>query len=166
MVRPEALQGLEGHPKALKSTRTGPPRRPKGALEEPQGTPRAAKGPQRAPRGSPKATLRGVWGDQIKQKSVTEAKKVDFGKSAPRLGPADARSTLDPLKSLQNLPRMVQSGFLSRLRASFGHFWSLKNASGALESCLGSTASPYGAPKRVSFDFHSFQRTPARRDPR
>ena len=115
---------------------------PRAPLGSPRGTPRAAKGPQRAPRGSPKATLRGLWRGKIEQKWVTEAKKVDFGKSAPRLGPADARSTLDPLKSLQNRPRMVQSGFLSRLRASFGHFWSLKNASGALESCLGSTPSP------------------------
>ena len=121
MVRPEALQGLEGHPKALKSTRTGPPRRPKGALEEPQGTPRAAKGPQRAPRGSPKATLRGVWGDQIKQKSVTEAKKVDFGKSAPRPRPCRCAEHFGPPeitpRSTQNGPKWVLEPLEGLLRS-------------------------------------------------
>ena len=142
MVRPGGLQGLEGHPKALKSTPKEYQEGPRAPLGSPRDAPRAAKDPQRAPRGRPKVTLGGLWRGKIEQKWVAEAKKVDFGKSAPRLGPADARSTLDPLKSLQNRPRMIQIVFLSRLKASFDHFWSLKSASSALESCLGSTSSP------------------------
>ena len=126
-------------PKAPPKTPQADPRAPFGS---PRVVPRATKSLQRAPRWSPRALLGGLGGGQIEKKSVTEAKKVDFSKSAPRLGPADVRSTLDPLKSLQNRHRMIQSGFLSRLRASFGHFWSLKSALGALEDCLRSTPSP------------------------
>ena len=109
------IQGLKGHPKpqkALQKKRQGRQRAPLGSF---RGIPRATKSPQRAPRGSPRALLGGHRRGKIEKNSVTEAKKVDFSKSAPRLAPADVRSTLDPLKSLQNQARMLQSGFLSRL---------------------------------------------------
>ena len=99
-------------PKAPPKGPQGDPRAPFGS---PRDVPRATKRPQRAPRGSPRAHLGGLGRGKIEKKSVTEAKKLDFSKSAPRLGPADARTTLDPLKSLQNQARMLQSGFLSRL---------------------------------------------------
>ena len=137
-----AFRGLKVTQKLPKAPQKGPHDGPRATLGSPRGTPRAAKGPQRAPRGSPRATLRGLGRGKIEQKSGTEVKKVDFGKSAPRLAFADARSTSHPLKLFQNRSRMAQSRLLSRLRASFGHFWSLKNASGALESCLRSTPSP------------------------
>ena len=126
-------------PKAPQKGARGGQRAPSGI---PKGTPRATKGSQRAPRGSPRATLRDLGRGRIKQKSITEAKKVDFGKSAPRLGPADARSTSDPLKSVQNRPRMLQSRSLRRLSAHFGPFWSLKSASGDLADRFGWAPNP------------------------
>ena len=142
LVRPRVLQGLEDHPKAPKSTPKGTPRRPKGALWEPRGVPSATKSPQRAPRGSPRALLGGLGRGKIEEKSVTEAKKVDFSKSAPRLGPADARSTLDPPKQLQNQARMLQSGFLSPLGVLFDPIWSLQRGLGALDDRFGSIPNP------------------------
>ena len=137
-----AFRGLKVTQKLPKAPQKGPQDGPRATLGSPRGTPRAAKGPQRAPRGSPKATLRGVWGGKIEQKLVTEAKKVDFGKSAPRLGPADARSTSDPLNSPPNRPRMIQSRFLEHLERSFGRLWSRESASGALGDRLGLTPTP------------------------
>ena len=99
-------------PKAPPKGSQGDLRAPFGS---PRGVPRATKSPQRAPRGSPRALLGGLGRGKIEKKSVPGGKKVDFSKSAPRLCPADARSTLDPPKQLQNRPRMLQSGFLSRL---------------------------------------------------
>ena len=125
-----------------KAPQKGPQEVPRAPLGTPKGTPRATKGPQRAPRGGSRATLRDLGRGRIEQKSIAEGKKVDFGKSAPRLGPADARSTLDPLESSQNQPRMVHSRLSSRLSASFGQFWSLKSASDALGDRRGSTLSP------------------------
>ena len=105
--------------KLQKAPKKGPKGYPRAAFGSPRGGPRASKPPQRAPRGSPGALLGGLGRAEITRKWVTEAKKVDFSKSAPRLGPADARSTLDPLKSSQNRARIVQSRFLSGLGATF-----------------------------------------------
>ena len=74
-------------PKAPPKGPQGDPRAPFGS---PRGVPRATKSPQRAPRGSPRALLGGLGRGNNEKKSVTEVKKVDFSKSAPRLGPADA----------------------------------------------------------------------------
>ena len=126
-------------PKAHPKGPQGDPRAPFGS---PRGVPRATKSPQRAPRGSPRALLGGLGRGKIEKKSVTEAKKVDFSKSAPRLAPADARSTLDPPKPLQNRPRMLQSVFLSRLGVLFGQFWLLKSGLDALGDRFGSTPNP------------------------
>ena len=126
-MAPNSVPGASSGPSVAKrSPKSGPkhPKRdPKKVREHPwgpKGTPSATKGPQRAPRGSPRATLRDLGRGKIEQKSVTEAKKVDFGKSAPRLGPADARSTSDPLESLKNRLRMLQSRFLEHPERSFG----------------------------------------------
>ena len=123
-----------------------PQNRPQEGSRAPLGTPRdvprASKGPQRAPRKSPKALLGGLGGGKIATKSGAEVKKVDSSKSAPRLAPADAGGTLDPLKSVRNRPRMVQSGFLSRLGVLFGQFWSLKSRLAALGDSFGSTPNP------------------------
>ena len=126
-------------PKAPSKGALGDPRAPFGS---PRDVPRATKSPQRAPRGSPRALLGGLGRGKIEKKSVTEAKKVDFSKSAPRLGPADARSTLDPLKSSQNRARIVQSRFLSGLGAPFLSLWSLESGLGALGGRFGSTQNP------------------------
>lgn len=126
-------------PKAHPKGPQGDPRAPFGS---PRGVPRATKSPQRAPRGSPRALLGGLGRGKIEKKSVTEAKKVDFSKSAPRLAPADARSTLDPLKSFQNRARIVQSRFLSGLGAPFLSLWSLESGLGALGGRFGSTQNP------------------------
>ena len=57
LVRPGALQGLEDHAKAPKSTPKGIPRVPKGGLWEPQGRPKSVQGSpriaQREPRSAP-----------------------------------------------------------------------------------------------------------------
>ena len=148
-IAPESVPGLfwgpsaaQRSPQSSKSTPKGTPRRPKGALGEPLGHPKSGPGLQRAPRGSPKATLRGFWTGKIEQKWVTEAKKVDSGKSAPRLGPADARSTLDPLKSSQNRGRIIQSRFLSGLGAPFRSLWSLESGLDALGDRFASIQNP------------------------
>ena len=116
-------------PKAPPKGPQGDPRAPFGS---PRGVPRATKSPQRASRGSPRALLGGLGRGKLEKKSVTETKKVDFSKSAPRLGPADVRSTWDPPRQLQNRPRMLQSGFPSSLGILFGQIWSLKSSLGAL----------------------------------
>ena len=126
-------------PKAPSKAPLGDPRAPFGS---PRGVPRATKSPQRAPRGSPRALLGGLGRGKIEKKSVTETKKVDFSKSAPRLGPADVRSTLDPLKSSQNRAGIVQSPFLSGLGAPFLSLWSLESGLGALGGRFGSTQNP------------------------
>ena len=139
LVRPGVLQGLEDHPKAPKSTLKGSPRRPKGALWEPQGRPKSdqesPKSAQREPKSAPGRPRK----RQIEKKSVTEAKKVDFRKCAPRLGPANARSTLDPLKSSQNRAGIVQSPFFSGLGDPFLSLWSLESGLDALGGRFGST---------------------------
>ena len=129
-------------PQSPKSTPKRAPRTARAPLRSFRGTPRATKSPQRAPRGSPRALLGGLGRGKIEKKSVTEAKKVDFSKSAPRLGPADARSTLDPLKSSQNRAGIVQSRFLSGLGAPFLSLWSLESGLGALGGRFGSTQNP------------------------
>ena len=126
-------------PKAHPKGPQGDPRAPFGS---PRGVPRATKSPQRAPRGSPRALLGGLGRGKIEKKSVTGAKKVDLSKSAPRLGPADARSTLEPLKSSQNRARIVESRFLSGLGAPFLSLWSLESGLGALGGRFGSTQNP------------------------
>ena len=126
-------------PKAPSKVPLGDPRAPFGS---PRGVPRATKSPQRAPRGSPRALLGGLGRGKIEKKSVTEAKKVDFSKSAPRLAPADVRSTLDHPKQLQNRPRMLQSGFLSSLGVLFGRIWSLKSGLDALGNRFGLILNP------------------------
>ena len=134
-----AFSGLKGHPKAQKAPQKGRQGGPRAPLGSPRGTPRAPKGAQREPRESPRALLGGLGRGKIEKKSVTEAKKVDFSKSAPRLAPADARSTLDPPKQLQNRPRMLQIGFLSPLGVLFDPIWSLQSGLGALGDRSGST---------------------------
>ena len=136
------LQRLKGHPKAQKAPQKGRQGGPRAPLGSPRGTPRATTSPQRAPRGSPRVLLGGLGRGKIEKKSVTEAKKVDFSKNAPRLGPADARSTLDPLKSSQNRARIVQSRFLSGLGGPFLSLWSLESGLGALGGRFRSTQNP------------------------
>ena len=134
----------EVHPK-------GPQGDPRAPFGSPRGVPRATKSPQRAPRGSPRALLGGLGRGKIEKKSVTEAKNVDFSKNASRLGPADARSTLDSLKSSQNRARIVQSRFLSGLGAPFLSLWSLERDSDRLRT----RKKP---PNEISLDFHDFGR--------
>ena len=55
VVRPGGLQGLEGHPKAPKSTPKGTPKRPKGALGEPQGHPKSGQGSPKSAWREPKS---------------------------------------------------------------------------------------------------------------
>ena len=129
-------------PRSSKTRQKGRQGRPRAPLGSFRGTPRATKSPQRAPKGSPRALLGGFGRGKIEKKSVTQAKKVDFSKSAPRLGPADARSTLDPLKSSQNRAGIVQSPFLSGLRAPFLSLWSLESGLGALGGRFGSIQNP------------------------
>ena len=136
--------GPSGAPRSPESSQSTPKGTPRAPFGSPRGVPRATKSPQRAPKESPRALLGGLGRGKIEKKSVAEANKVDFSKSAPRLGPADARSTSDPLKSLENQARAVQSRSLTRLSALFGHFWSLKSTSGALNDRLGSTPTPQG----------------------
>ena len=137
-----SFKALKVPQQPTKATQKGPQERSRASLETPRDVPRASMGPQGAPRRSPRALLGGLGGGKIEKKSVTEAKKVDFSKSAPRLAPADARSTLDPFKPLQNRLRMVQGGFLARLGAVFGQFWLLKSGLGALGDRFGSTPNP------------------------
>ena len=134
-----SFRGSKITQKLPKAPPKGPQGDPRAPFRSPRGVPRATKSPQRAPRESPRALLGGLERGKIEKKSVTEAKKVDFSKSAPRLGPADVRRTLDPPKQLQNRPRMLQSGFLSSLGVLFGQSWSLKSGLGALGDRSGST---------------------------
>ena len=138
-IASESVPGLFWGPTAPKAPQKGGQGGPRAPLGRPRCTSRAPKGAQREPRESPRALLGGLGRGKIEKKSVTEAKKVDFSKSAPRLAPADVRSTLDHPKQLQNRPRMLQSGFLSSLGVLFGQIWSLKSGLGALGDRSGST---------------------------
>ena len=139
---PGSLRGSKVAQERPKATQKGLQEGSRAPLGTPRDVPRASKDPQRAPRGSPRAQLGSFGEGKIQKKSVTKAKKVNFRKSAPRLAPADARRTLDTFKPLQNRPRMVQNGFLSRLGVLLGHFWLLKSGLGALGDRLGSTPNP------------------------
>ena len=136
-----SLRGSKITRKLPKAHLKGPQGDPRAPFGSPWVVPRATKSPQRAPRGSP-ALLGGLGRVKIQEKSVTEAKKVNFSKSAPRLGPADVRSTLDPLKSSQNRPGIIQRPFLSGLGAPFLSLWSLESGLGALGGRFGSTQNP------------------------
>ena len=142
---PDAAWGPSGARRSPKSSPKHPQRDSKEAQGRPLGAPGASQERprvQRAPRGNPKALFGGLGKGKIEKKSVTEPKKVDFSKSAPRLGPADVRSTLDPLKSSQNRAGIVQSWFLSGLGAPFLSLWSLESGLGALGGRFGSTQNP------------------------
>ena len=138
--------GPSGGSKITQKLPKAPPKGPQGDPRAPFGSPwvvpRATKSPQKAPRGSPRALLGGLGRVKIQKKSVTEEKKVNFSKSAPRLGPADVRSTLDPLKSSQNRAGIVQSPFLSGFGAPFLSLWSLESGLGAFGGRFGSTQNP------------------------
>ena len=138
----ESFRGSKVAQERPKATQKGPEEGSRAPLGTPRDVPRAPKSPQRAPRRSPRALLGGLGKGKIEKKSVAEPKKVNSSKSAPRLAPADARSTLDRFKPLQNRARMVQSGFLSRLGVLFGQIWSLKCGLGALGDHFGSTSKP------------------------
>ena len=80
-----SLRGSKITRKLPKAHLKGPQGDPRAPFGNPRGVPRATKSPQRAPRESPRALLGGLGNGKIEKKSVTEAKKVDFSKSAPRL---------------------------------------------------------------------------------
>ena len=115
---PGAPSGPSGVRRSPKSSQKHPQRDPKETQGRPLGAPGASQERPKVPKSaqrSPRALLGGLGRGKIEKKSVSEAKKVDFSKSAPRLGPADARSTLDLLKLLQNRPGMVHCQFPSSL---------------------------------------------------
>ena len=105
----------KAHPK-------GPQGHPRAPFGTPRGVPRATKSPQRAPRGSPRALLGGLGKGKIEKKLGTQAKKVAFSKSAPRIGRGESRSTLAPPqtapKSTQNTPKLVPEQFGRPLRSN------------------------------------------------
>ena len=148
-----SFRGSKVTQEPLKATQKGPQEGSRAPLGTPRDVPRASTGSHRAPRRSPRALIGGLGKGKIEKKSVTEAKKVNLSKSAPRLAPADARSTLDPFKPLQNRPRMVQSAFLSRLGVLFGQLWLLKSGLGVLGDRFGSTPKPQSASKGAFLDF-------------
>ena len=137
-----APMSVPGASWAPSGARRSPKSAPKPPERDPKTAPGRPSGHQRAPRRRPKALLGGLGGGKIATKSGAEVKKVDSSKSAPRLAPADARSTLDPFKPPQNRCKMVQNAFLSRLGVLFGQIWSLKSGLDALGDRFGSTPNP------------------------
>ena len=87
-------------------------RHPKGPPKAPSGIPKPTPGATKIPKGAPREGQRGPWRvvrrGKIDPKSIAEAKKVNFVKSAPRPAPADARSTSDLSRSSPNQPRIVE----------------------------------------------------------
>ena len=78
--------------------------------------------PKRRPEGPgelPKGAQERESGAQVELKSIARAEKVDFVKSAPRLGPADAPGTSDPSKVSLNQQKYSQiHGFAHASRTS------------------------------------------------
>ena len=62
-------------------------------------------------------------------KGVAEARKVKFNESAPRLAPADARSTLDRSKSALKQPESYQIDQLARASQTLHRGWVCKSTS-------------------------------------
>ena len=87
------FRGLKVTQERPRAPQKGPQEGSRAPLGTPRGAPRATRNPQRAPRGSPRAILGGLGRGKIYKKSVTEAKKVHFSKSAPRIGRGESRST-------------------------------------------------------------------------
>ena len=118
----ESFRGSKITQKLPKAPSEAPLGDPRASFGSPRGVPRATKSPQRAPRGSPRALLGGLGRGKIEKKLVPEAKKVDFSKSAPRIGRGESRSTLDPpqtaLKSTQNAPKWVPEQLGRPLRSN------------------------------------------------
>ena len=91
--RPRSHRGPEFRPRAQESALRRPQAAPRTPLGAHKGVPRATKAAQRAPRGGQRARQRDLGRGKIDHKSTSEAKKVKFAKSAPRLGPADVPGT-------------------------------------------------------------------------
>ena len=62
-------------------------------------------------------------------KDVAEARKVKFIESAPRLAPADARSTLDRSKSALKQPESYQIDQFARASQTLHRGWVCKSTS-------------------------------------
>ena len=60
-----------------------------------KGVPRATKAAQEAPREDQRTRPRDFGRQKVDPRSASEAKKVKFEKSVPRLGPADVSDALD-----------------------------------------------------------------------
>ena len=101
--------------------RSGAQAAQRGFLGAHKGVPRATKAAQRAPRGGQRARPRDLGRGKIDPKSASEAKKVKFAKSAPRLGPADVPGTPPPSRLTPNRPKMVPSRSLGPLERSKLH---------------------------------------------
>ena len=144
---PGAIGGPSVAQERKKAPQEGPQAAPRAPLGAHKGVPRATKAAQRAPRGGQRARQRDLGRGKIDPKSASEAKKVKFAKSAPRLGPADVPGTSPPPdrprigpKSSQVGPSSPSSGLLDRL-------WSLEGASSGLGARLRSTRAASGAPR-------------------
>ena len=113
-IASQGVPGAFGGPSVAQERQKAPqegaqatPRAPLGAHK---GIPRGTKAAQRAPRGGQRARQRDLGRGKIDHKSTSEAKKVKFAKSAPRLGPADVPGTSPPPDRPQIGPKSPQVG--------------------------------------------------------
>ena len=121
--RPRAFQGTpERVPR-------GAPRGPKGAFDSHRGAPRATNEPQAVPREGRSALQSASRRAKIEPKDDAEAKKGKFIKSAPRLAPADARSTLDRPKSDLKQPESYQIDQFALASQTLRRGWMCKSTS-------------------------------------
>ena len=121
--RPRAFQGTP------ERVSRGAPSGPNGAFESHRGAPRATKEPQTVPREGRSALQSAPRRAKIESKENAEAKKGKFIKSAPRLAPADARSTLDRPKSDLKQPESYQIDQFARASQTLHRVWVCKSTS-------------------------------------
>ena len=107
---PGAFGGPSVAQERQKAPQEGPQATPRAPLGAHKGVPRGTKAAQRAPRGGQRARQRDLGRGKIDPKSASEAKKVKFAKSAPRLGPADVPGTSPPPDRPQIGPKSPQVG--------------------------------------------------------
>ena len=105
------------------------PRGPEGAFESHRDAPRATKEPQTVPRAGRRAHQSALRRAKMELKDVAEARKVKSIQSAPRLAPADARSTLDRSKSALKQPESYQIDQFARASQTLHRVWVCKSTS-------------------------------------
>ena len=106
---PGAFGGPSVAQERQKAAQEGPQATPRASLGAHKGVPRGIKTVQRVAKGSPRPRQRVLGKGKINHKSTSEAKKVKFAKSAPRLGPADVLGTSPPPRSTPNRPKIAPS---------------------------------------------------------